>query len=506
MSHKGIARDVDQKLLKTFPASILKEHRLFPLKKEGEQVIALTDRKLPLPVLDELEMYIQSSIKLKDIKSDILDELFEENISQTADSVEDMLADMNSGQLDEYINSNLEDNVENLEELAQEAPIIRLVNKIIITAIRKRASDIHIEPFAEEIRVRYRIDGVLYDTSSPPRNLLPAIITRLKIMAQLNIAERRLPQEGRIRIKIQGRELDIRVSIIPNLYGEGVVLRILDKSSVKLELSELGLTEEMLHIYKDVINYSHGIVLVTGPTGSGKTTTLYATLNYLNSSEKKILTIEDPVEYQLEGIIQVPVKPEISFNFAAGLRSFLRHDPDIIMVGEIRDSETAQIAVQAALTGHLVLATLHTNDAPGAISRMLDMGVESYLLASILKGILAQRLVRKICPNCKESFQVRDCFERSRINDFKKGIKLENLYQGIGCKECNQIGYKGRTGIYELIPVGREISTMISNQIDLNQIRRSIREKGIENLKTDGLRKVKKGLTSLEEVLRVTKI
>ena len=414
MTYKELSNKINLNLLKEFPGETLKENRLIPLRIRDNVVIMLTDNIPALPVIDDLEVYSQRKLELQQIDSKFVDKLINEFLESPLDSLEGMLNTFNTDDLEEYSNTNLDVRVENLEELAHEAPIIRLVNTIITNALKKGASDIHIEPFEDILKLRYRIDGFLYEEPAPPRKIFPAIITRIKIMANLNIAEKRLPQDGRIRIKVLRRELDIRVSIIPNLYGESVVMRLLDKAEVLLELKNLGFSQKILFKYKDIIKAPYGIILITGPTGSGKTTTLYATLNELNSPKKKIVTIEDPVEYQLDGINQIQVKPEIDFSFANGLRSILRHDPDIIMVGEIRDLETAKIAIQAALTGHLVFATLHTNDAVGAITRFLEMGVEDYLLASVLIAVMAQRLVRVLCPECKQKYIP----EKKRFDDF----------------------------------------------------------------------------------------
>ncbi|MFW6238532.1 MAG: GspE/PulE family protein, partial [Halanaerobiales bacterium] len=376
-----IEHTVDVDLLKMFPRDILKEYRLLPVGEGEDYVRMVTDEYPPLTVVDELEVYSGYRIEVEIIAEKKVENLVNEYLDAPLETVEGMLDDLDSMSVSDFNNLQLDVEVEDLEELAQEAPVIKLVNAIFTEAIKKGASDIHIEPFENNIKLRYRIDGILYESQAPPKKLFPAITTRIKIMAKLDIAERRLPQEGRIRIRVLGRELDVRVSFIPTLYGESVVLRLLDRAEVLLDLENLGFNDNLLTTYYDLINISHGIILVTGPTGSGKTTTLYASLHHLNSPEKKIITIEDPVEYQLEGINQIQVKPDIDFTFARGLRSILRQDPDIIMVGEIRDVETAKIAIQAALTGHLVLATLHTNDAAGALSRLVNMGVEDFLLA-----------------------------------------------------------------------------------------------------------------------------
>lgn len=500
MDYQKIKEKIDLDIVRKYPKEKLKEYRLVPVYKEGRVVFFASDKKPPLPLLDELEVYGQTDIQILLIPSYDLNTLINEYLEAPLETVEGMIDDLKSVSED-FTGIELEAKVENLEELAQEAPIIKLVNAIITTALKKNASDIHLEPFENTVKLRYRIDGILYDNPAPPRKLFPAITTRIKIMAGLNIAERRLPQEGRIRIRVLGRELDIRVSTMATLYGESVVLRLLDRADVLLDLNNIGLSEELLEKYYKLINLPHGIILVTGPTGSGKTTTLYASLEYLNSPEKKIITIEDPVEYQLEGINQMQVKPEINFTFARGLRSILRQDPDIIMVGEIRDVETASIAIQAALTGHLVFATLHTNDAASAIIRLLDMGVEDYLLSATLKGVLAQRLVRVLCEHCKEE----QYLEKNVVNLSPFQYRSEKLYRATGCERCNNIGYSGRIGIFELLIVEGELGELIKKNSNVNEIRKAAAAMGVKSLFEDGLSKAEQGITTIDEVFRVTR-
>jgi general secretion pathway protein E len=387
--------------------------------------------------------------------------------------------------------------------MAFEAPVVRLVNLLIENAVASDASDIHVEPFEDSLRIRYRIDGILYDVESPPRRLQSAVTSRIKIMAEMNIAERRLPQDGRIRIAIHSRRLDIRVSTVPTVHGESIVMRLLDRSNIFLTLENLGFAPETQVGFERLISRPHGMLLVTGPTGSGKTTTLYGALDKINSPEKKIITIEDPVEYQLKGVNQIPVKSKIGLSFANGLRHIVRQDPDVIMVGEIRDLETAEIAIHAALTGHLVFSTLHTNDAPGAITRLQDMGVEGYLVASVLEGVLAQRLIRRICANCKAETQVdaKDLRALSIAEALQKGARL---YRGAGCDQCRGTGYRGRTGIYELLPISEEIRSMIIRKAPTGEIRRRATELGMVSLREDGWTKAKRGTTTVEEILRVT--
>jgi general secretion pathway protein E len=395
--------------------------------------------------------------------------------------------------------------VERLRDLASEAPVIRLVNLLISRAIDVRASDIHIEPFEHTFCVRYRIDGLLRAQESPPSSLRAAVVSRIKLMAKLNIAETRLPQDGRIKLAIRGKEIDLRVSTVPTLYGESVALRVLDRSGVVLDFASLGFEPALLRTYIDVLNRSNGILLVTGPTGSGKTTTLYTSLKYINTGSTKILTVEDPIEYQLEGINQVQVKPQIGLTFASALRSFLRQDPDVIMVGEIRDRETAQIAVQAALTGHIVLSTLHTNNAPSTITRLLDMGIEDFLLTSTVNGVVAQRLVRVLCPTCRESYDAPpELVDELQLLRFAKSEPI-TLYRPRGCPQCNETGFYGRTSILEMLVMSEPIRRLVIKGADANEIQTVALESGMSSMYQHGISKALRGITSVEEVVRVTR-
>ena len=395
--------------------------------------------------------------------------------------------------------------VQHLKDLASEAPVIRLVSLIITNALEMRASDIHIEPFENRLIVRYRIDGVLHEVESPPRRLSPAVISRVKIMANLDIAERRLPQDGRIRLRVQGKDIDLRISTVPTMHGESVVMRILDKGGVALDFKRLGFEEGTLKAFLDVLLEPHGILLVTGPTGSGKTTTLYTALDRLNKPDVKILTVEDPVEYQMPGINQIQVKPQIDLTFANALRSIVRQDPDVIMIGEIRDLETAQIAVQSALTGHLVLSTVHTNDAPSTVNRLLDMGVEDYLLTSTVIGILAQRLVRTLCPHCKEEYvALPELVEEMGLRKFADGGEIR-LFHEKGCRECAQTGYIGRISIMEMLPMTDPLRSLIMRHATSTDLRAEAIKGGMTTMYEDGMRKAVAGITTFEEVLRVTR-
>jgi len=390
-----------------------------------------------------------------------------------------------------------------ITEMANELPIVKFVNLVLQQAVQDRASDIHFEPFEDEFRIRYRVDGALYEMAPPPRHLALPVISRIKIIANLDISERRLPQDGRISMVIAGKPIDLRVSCLPTQFGESVVLRVLDRSAVKLELDQLGMPTGVLDKFSELISQPNGIVIVTGPTGSGKTTTLYSGLNKINDPSSKLLTVEDPVEYDIEGIMQVPVHEAVGMTFSAALRSFLRQDPDIIMVGEMRDLETTQIAIQASLTGHLVLTTLHTNDAPSAVVRMVDIGAEPFLISSTLLGVLAQRLVRTICKKCRSEFEPTDT-QLSLLGLTQKDIGNRTFHYGRGCPVCNDTGYKGRTGIYELLVVNDSIRELINNRVPTAVVRQKAIENGMISLRQDGLRQIYEGNVTIEEVLKYT--
>ena len=419
--------------------------------------------------------------------------------------------------LEEYI-SNLEskleeeeqEETESLEDILEgsEAPVIQLLNSTFLKAVRAGASDIHFEPYSDYVLIRFRLDGVLHEINRLPKSSYPSVVSRIKVMAKLNVAEKRLPQDGRIRIRIGEKEMDLRVSTLPTIFGERVVIRLLDRSNKILTLQELGYLEEDLKKLENMISKPYGLILVTGPTGSGKSTTLYASLLKLKSPRKNIITIEDPIEYQIDGISQIQVNPKINLTFASGLRSILRQDPDIIMVGEIRDVETAEIAIHASMTGHLVLSTLHTNDAPSAVTRLVDMGVESFLVASSLEGVIAQRLVRRICPHCKVSFTPPET-EINEINRLLGQQILKDgdvLYKGEGCDKCFGTGYKGRIAIAEIMEVDEELRSVISKTPESNVIRQKALEKGMKTLLKDGIQKALAGITTVEEVIQATKV
>jgi type IV pilus assembly protein PilB len=420
---------------------------------------------------------------------------------QKAASVKDVLAELQEADVPD-IDAAGNDKAA-LEAMASNAPIIKFVNVILSQAIKDQASDIHFEPFADEFKIRYRIDGALYEMAPPPKHLALPVISRLKVLSNLNIAERRIPQDGRIELRIAGRPIDMRVSTLPTQYGESVVLRVLDRTVVNLNLDNLGIDQRTLKVIREMIHRPNGIMIVTGPTGSGKTTTLYSCLKEINTIEDKLLTAEDPVEYDLEGIVQVPVKESVGMTFARALRAFLRQDPDRIMVGEIRDLETASMAVQASLTGHLVLSTLHTNDAPGAVTRLIDMGVEPFLISSTLVGVFGQRLVRRVCKSCRTAYQPDDKQLKS-LGISRDDIGGKPFYYGKGCMECNNIGYRGRAALYELLTISPAIQEMINKRLPTPQIRDKAFQQGMVSMRQCGIRSILDGVTTIEEVLKYT--
>ncbi len=480
----------------------MKQCKFVPVRLENNVLtLAMTD-PLDDATLDLVRQATGFSVNaVLGAESEIMDVL-EKFYGSAASTFGRIIEGIDEGNIDSL--DEIED-IEQLKDLASEAPVIRLVNLIISKAIEARASDIHIEPFEKDLKVRYRIDGILYDVESPPKKLKAAVISRVKIMAKLNIAERRLPQDGRIKLKVLGKDIDLRVSTLPTMYGESVVMRILDKSNSNLyDLRRLGFPEDSLRDLESLIRRPHGILLVTGPTGSGKTTTLYSALDTINLPDKKIITIEDPVEYQMNGINQIQVHPQIGLTFASGLRHIVRQDPDVIMVGEIRDLETAEIAIRSALTGHLVFSTLHTNDAPSAITRLVDMGAEDYLIASSLLGVLAQRLVRVICPQCRvEVFPVPEMLDEIGYRR-GNGHEPHRFFEGRGCERCANTGFIGRVGIYELMLMNDELRKLTVGKADAGQIRKKALEAGMRSLRDDGWLKVRQGLTTVSEVLRAT--
>jgi general secretion pathway protein E len=462
--------------------------------------IAMADPK-DADTIDALKFAYGLEVAIKKGKADDILDAIERLYGKGRQSMETIIEEAGKD-ISNGANASEEDE-SHLRDLASEAPIIRLVNRLIADAVEMEASDIHFEPYENEFKVRYRIDGVLSDVESPPKQFQAAIISRVKLMAKLNISERRLPQDGRIKLRIRDKEVDFRVSTVPTLFGESLVMRILNRETLLLELHKLGFPHDILKQFVQLASQPYGMILVTGPTGSGKTSTLYATLSLLNSQENKIITLEDPVEYQLRGINQIQVNPKIELSFASGLRSIVRQDPDIILVGEIRDRETADTAIQSALTGHLLFSTLHTNDAAGAVSRLLDMGVENFLLSSTLLGILAQRLVRIICRYCKTEIEPdARLIDSLRLEPHEtRGVRF---YEGRGCDACRHTGFKGRTGIFEYIAIDDDFRTMINTRAGTDQIRALALKKGCSTLRRDGWQKVRQGLTTVSEIIRVT--
>jgi type II secretion system protein E len=490
-----------KELLARFPARILLDHRLMPLEESPEGVMIITSKVFDTSGLDELRL--ASGIEVRPVlaPANEIDRFTKKYLGVGADTLQEMGV---GGDDDVKVLEDHDEDDLDLTNAAQDASIIRFVNQIVAEALESRATDVHVEPFENQLRIRYRVDGVLVEANIPPqvRKYHAAIVSRLKILSHLDIAEKRLPQDGRIRLKVAGREIDLRVSVIPMIHGEAVVLRILDRGDAMLGLEHLGMSKRDNAVWTHVLDLPHGIILVTGPTGSGKTTTLYAALSRINNADLKIITIEDPVEYQLRGINQIQVNTKSGLTFGSGLRAILRHDPDVVLIGEIRDKETADIAVQASLTGHLVFSTLHTNDAPGATTRLIDMGVEPYLVSSSVELIMAQRLVRLICPQCKEQAPENDSEHLRSVY----GDELpEILYRGRGCRNCQATGYRGRQGVFEIMPMTDEIRNLIVERSAVNHIRKVAMDQGMMSLRTDGWRLIREGRTTVDEVLRNTK-
>jgi type II secretion system protein E len=490
----------DKQVLALFPARLLLRDELLPLRRIENEIEIATSRLFATQGLDGLKALTGLRLRPVLATSEVINREMKKRLGVGADTIDTLDDEAGLQVVDENGST---DN--NLDEAAEDASIIRFVNQVLKDAIELRASDVHLEPFEDELRIRYRIDGILQEVPVPAqiKRFQPAIVARVKILSHLNIAEKRLPQDGRIKVRIEDAEVDIRVSIIPMLHGEAVVMRLLRQNSKLRGARDLGMGERELKCLERVLELPHGIVLVTGPTGSGKTSTLYTALNEINDSERKIITIEDPVEYQLKGVNQIQVSEKSGLTFARGLRSILRHDPDVVLIGEIRDQETAQIAVQASLTGHLVFSTLHTNDAAGALTRLVDMGVEPYLVASSLEAVLAQRLVRLLCPHCKQV----DTTPEARDYKTKIGIKpTAKVYRAVGCRECRNTGYHGRRAIFEWMDSSSEIRSLILKNASTDAIRNSACRAGMKTLAEDGRRLVEEGITTIEEVLSVTTV
>lgn len=497
--------NIEPTIVVLIPEEMARRHQLIAIDKDEKKLTVAMANPLDVFAHDELKIRlgydIDSVLSYGEDIDKALDEVF--GVTDEWDQVIGKIENMQVTVLKEEEKEAAD--ISTITE-SDEAPVIALVNLIILRAVKEKASDIHVEPFGEDtLKVRYRIDGILHDVMSLPRNLQLAVISRIKIMSDLDIAERRLPQDGRIQVNVTGRKINIRVSILPAVTGENAVLRILDPSSILLKLDSLGFSPDILPNFLSLIKKPNGIILVTGPTGSGKSTTLYTTLNLLNSTEKKIMTIEDPVEYRLKGISQVQAKPKIGLTFAAGLRSFLRQDPDIMLVGEIRDRETAEIAVQAALTGHIVLSTLHTNDAPSSVIRLIDMGIDPFLISSSVIGVIAQRLIRKICPKCKKEIKITTDMKKI-LDEYEISSNEITLYKGEGCPSCKDTGYKGRVAIFELMIITENIRDLITQNVSTGKIREAAVKEGMCLLKIGGIKKVCEGITTIDEVLRVASV
>ncbi len=494
---------LDLRLLETFPQKLIYRESLFPVRRENGSLIVATGDPFNFYPLDEAGS--ATGLNIRAVLADQIEiaRLVKQHLGVGGETIGGLVEQKAEEGVE--LLEDIETDGSELSEMAQEASVVRLVNEILLEAIENRASDVHIESQQSGVVIRYRIDGILHHQPTPPEinHFQAAIISRLKIMSRLNIAEKRLPQDGRIKLKVRGREIDVRLSVIPMIHGEGLVMRILDKGAMKFDLRGLGMAEETYEPFSRLIEMPHGIILVTGPTGSGKTTTLYSSLIQINSPDTKIITTEDPVEYQLEGINQIQVHPKIGLTFAASLRSILRHDPDVVLVGEIRDLETAENAIQASLTGHLVFSTLHTNDAASSYSRLVDMGVEPFLASSTVEGIMAQRLVRKLCGDCKEEYRPTHA---EMPDDFPwEKLGQGSLFRAKGCRKCRGFGYAGRLGIYELLLANDKIRQLAHDRASSRDVKNAAIEDGMLTLRHDGWRKAIEGVTSVEEVLRTTK-
>ncbi|MGA2220834.1 MAG: type II secretion system ATPase GspE [Verrucomicrobiia bacterium] len=495
---------VPEEVLALVPRHIARRYKVVPVYRHDNTLTVAISDPMDVDTIDSLRYILRVNVEPVVASKPDIEASLARYYGGGDDTVENMLQEITEGEIDLGISAKAAElRIDEGAETEADAPIIKLVGLIINEAYRSRASDIHIEPMEKRLRVRYRIDGVLHEVENPPKKLQQTIISRLKIMSNMSIAEKRVPQDGRIEIPVMGRVLDLRVSCLPTNHGESIVMRILDKSSLLLGLSDLGFFTDQEEVINRVIGSPDGVFLITGPTGSGKTTTLYACLNTINKPDRKIITVEDPVEYQLAGINQVQVNAEINLTFAAALRSILRQAPNIIMIGEIRDLETANIAVQSALTGHLVFSTLHTNDAPSAVTRLIDIGVKPFLVASAVRAIMAQRLVRTICPRCKEPYTPSK-YEMDMLRLDPEEMKKTTIYKGRGCSDCAKTGYRGRKGIFEIFVIDEEMRRMVYEKVSSNVLRNRAREIGMRTLREDGVRKIMAGITTPEEVISIT--
>jgi type IV pilus assembly protein PilB len=500
----GSPGDISGEVIALVSGNLARMYGIVPLRMDAQSVDLLSSDPFNSQVIDDLTFALGKDVRLVVSDPVRIEGLLKMHYGDDEATIDDLLKELTSDDHDGTGLAGEKELSENdLEKMAGQTPIIRFVNLVVGQAIRDKASDIHFEPFEHEFKIRYRIDGSLYEMSPPPKHLALPITSRIKVLANLNIAERRIPQDGRIKLTLQGRQVDLRVSTLPTQFGESVVLRVLDQSAVQLDIGSLGMPTDVYDGIQEIIRRPNGIFIVTGPTGSGKTTTLYSALRIINTSDLKLLTAEDPVEYEIEGIMQVPVNHSVGLTFAAALRSFLRQDPDVIMVGEIRDLETAQIAIQASLTGHLVLSTLHTNDAPGAVTRLVDMGVEPFLIASSLEAVLAQRLVRRVCKGCRTPYEPPAALLQ-QLNIDPVDIGNREFFYGRGCEICNDTGYKGRMGIYEWLRMSEAVRDLVVKRAPTLVIKQKALEQGMRTLRDDGLRAIFDGATSIEEIIKYT--
>jgi len=501
------SRDIDPKVINMVDPTMVNVYKIVPIEYEDDTLTVAMADPLNLSVLDDLRFMLDCNVEGAVSNEEDVEEAIEQYYEGQSETVDGLLNTIDEDmEIEEITNPNDYDesvDIDNLEAMANKPPVIKLLNLVLMQAIRDQASDIHFEPFETEFKVRYRVDGVLYEMDPPPLHLAVPVISRIKVMADLDITETRLPQDGRIMLSIGGKPVDLRVSTLPTQFGESVVMRVLDRSVVSLDLDSLGLREKEYDKIEDLCSLPNGIIICTGPTGSGKSTTLYSCLNHLNDEETKIITTEDPVEYDLDGIVQTPIDPEVGLTYASSLRSILRQDPDVILVGEIRDLETARVAVQASLTGHVVFSTLHTNDAPSAVTRLIDLGVEPFLIAATFEAIIAQRLVRRVCTNCKEEFEPSED-HLMELNLNPEDVRGKRFMRGKGCDKCNNTGYKGRMAIFEIMLITDAIKKMIVEQSSTDSIRRMAREQGMRTLRESGLLAIFDGMTTIEEVVRET--
>ncbi len=496
-----IPEPLSAEIVALLTADLARTYGVIPIRGNSESVDLLAIDPFNSRIVDDLTFVLGRDVHVLVSEPKRIEALIGKYYGEDDASLDEVLREL--GSPSDLLNPEDSLSVDDLESMAGQKPVIRLVNLMLGQAIRDQASDIHFEPFEHEFKVRYRIDGALYEMSPPPKTLALPITSRIKVLANLNIAERRVPQDGRMKLTISGRAVDLRVSTLPTQFGESVVLRVLDQSAVQLNISELGMSEEIVEGVREIVRRPNGIFIVTGPTGCGKTTTLYSALRLINTPDLKLLTAEDPVEYEIEGVVQVPVNPVVGLTFSATLRSFLRQDPDVIMVGEIRDLETAQISVQASLTGHLVLSTLHTNDAAGAVTRLTDMGIEPFLIASTLEAVLAQRLVRRICRQCRREVEpTASGLEKLGVSEAE--VANRNSFHGPGCTQCNQTGYRGRTGIYEWLRMTEPVRELVVSRAPTLLVRRKAIEQGMQTLRASGIRAVFDGATTVDEVLKYT--